>query len=604
MMGTKDPEAKLFYQFSLEERVPENHLLRRVAQTVDLSFVRRLTARFYSHTGQPSIDPIVIFKMALLSYLYGITSERRLIEEIRLNLAYLWFIGYDLDERVPDHSVLSKARRRFGPTVYLAFFKEVVKQCEQAGLIRGDKLFADSTLVQANASYDSVGSRALVRQLTDIPDHVERLWADNPEPSPEASPDPIPDPIPDPSASSRLAVVPSSPVAPAADESSRPSEPSEPPETAAEPTTTPAESIETPAPQPAEPSSPSALEPVGPAEPSPNPVPDAPQGPRLPVPALHLAGPLDPPNKVTLPVNARVVSRVDPEAELVSRARVPVDLYYKVHAAVDAGRARIVTAVEVTGGAISEDKLLKRLVSEHEGNVGCLVKEVGADTKYGTVENYRYLEQRGIKPSIPMPEKHPRTLPTEAFVYDLKRDRYLCPNGQVLTRQGVVSTEAGLPITIYQAKPERCTDCPLKADCCPQAKCRSITAPQDGGVRARAAEHLGTCQAKQSIRRRQAWIETIFGDGKERRGLRRARGRGLDPMRVQALMTAIAQNVRQLALSKTTRPETGTGALEKPSQAPFFLSWPRLRLAPATLDHNPSLTQDPTRVRQQSRDRG
>src|SRR5512141_486765 len=223
MMGKKDPEAKLFYQFSLEERVPEDHLVRRVLAAVDFTFVRRLTERFYSHTGQPSIDPVVIFKMALLSYLYGITSERRLIEEIRLNLAYLWFIGYDLDESVPDHSVLSKARKRYGPTLYVAFFKEIVRQCEQAGLIRGDKLFADSTLVQANASLDSVGSRALVRQLADVPDHVERLWADNPDPSPEAAspgtiPDASPGTIPDATASRDLAVVPSSPAAPAANE--------------------------------------------------------------------------------------------------------------------------------------------------------------------------------------------------------------------------------------------------------------------------------------------------------------------------------------------------------------------------------------------------
>src|SRR5512141_1419632 len=104
MMGRKGSVGKLFYQFSLEERVPEDHLLRRVASAVDFSFGRRLTARFDSYAGQPSIDPVVIFKMALLSFLYGITSERRLVEEIKLNLAYLWFIGYALDDSVPDHS--------------------------------------------------------------------------------------------------------------------------------------------------------------------------------------------------------------------------------------------------------------------------------------------------------------------------------------------------------------------------------------------------------------------------------------------------------------------------------------------------------------------
>src|SRR5438067_4003266 len=91
MLGRKEFAPKLFYEFSLQERVPPDHLLRRVAAAVDFSFVRRLTARFYSYTGQPGVDPVVLFKLSLLGYLYGITSERRLAEEARLNLAFLWF---------------------------------------------------------------------------------------------------------------------------------------------------------------------------------------------------------------------------------------------------------------------------------------------------------------------------------------------------------------------------------------------------------------------------------------------------------------------------------------------------------------------------------
>src|SRR3954463_8355025 len=126
MMGEKALAGKLFYQVSLEEWVPPGDLARRIADVVDFGVARRLTARFYSHTGQPGIDPVVLFKMALLGYLYGITSERRLAEELRLHLAFMWFVGYDLDERTPDHSVLSKARRRFGVTVYQAFFTEII----------------------------------------------------------------------------------------------------------------------------------------------------------------------------------------------------------------------------------------------------------------------------------------------------------------------------------------------------------------------------------------------------------------------------------------------------------------------------------------------
>src|SRR6266542_4118765 len=188
MMGRKAPSSKQFYRFSLEERIPPEHLLRRVAQAVDFAFVRRLTARFDSRTGQPSVDPVVLFKMALLGYLYGVASERRLAEEIRLNLAYMWFLGYDLDEAPPDHSVLSKARRRFGPTVYQAFFTEIVRQCERAGLVRGDKLDVDSTLVAADACLDSVGSRTLLAQLPEVGAYVARLWQENPDPTPDGGP--------------------------------------------------------------------------------------------------------------------------------------------------------------------------------------------------------------------------------------------------------------------------------------------------------------------------------------------------------------------------------------------------------------------------------
>lgn len=179
VMGRKSFQGKWFYDFSLESRVPEGHLLRAVSAVVDFSFVRELVGQTYSHTGTPSVDPVVVFKMALLGYLYGIASERRLAEEIRLNLAYLWFLGYDIDELPPDHSILSKARVRFGPDVYRQFFFEIVRRCREAGLIQGDCLYMDASFIRANASLDSLVSRPLYRQLPDVAEHVERLWAEN-----------------------------------------------------------------------------------------------------------------------------------------------------------------------------------------------------------------------------------------------------------------------------------------------------------------------------------------------------------------------------------------------------------------------------------------
>jgi transposase len=188
VLGHKTFAPKMGRQVNLDERVPHEHRLRRIAEVVGFSFVRRLTARFYSPTGQPGIDPEVLFKMALVGYLYGITSARRLAEELRLHLAFMWCVGYDLDERTPDHSVLSKARRRFGVTVYQAFFAEIVRQCERAGLIDGRMLYLDSTLIKANAALGSRASRVLVAQLAPVDEHVAALWRDNPNPAehPEA----------------------------------------------------------------------------------------------------------------------------------------------------------------------------------------------------------------------------------------------------------------------------------------------------------------------------------------------------------------------------------------------------------------------------------
>src|SRR6266545_4883892 len=181
MMGLKAIEPKLYYSFSLDAKVPRNHLVRRLVAAVDFEFVRGLVKQRYSHIGQPSVDPVVFFKLWLLGYLFNITSERRLCEEADLNLAWRWFLGYELDEEIPDHSVLSKARRRFGTRAYEKFFVRIVQLCEKAGLIQGNVLFVDSTLVQANASSQGLRSRSLLQQLPQSEQFVKHLWEANDE---------------------------------------------------------------------------------------------------------------------------------------------------------------------------------------------------------------------------------------------------------------------------------------------------------------------------------------------------------------------------------------------------------------------------------------
>ncbi len=187
-MGSKAVEPKLYLSFSLDAAVPEKHVVRRLAAAVDFGFVGSLVGKYYSHTGQPSVDPVVLFKLWLLGYLFNIRSERRLCEEAALNLAWRWFLGYELDEPLPDHSVLTKARRRFGTRVYELFFRRIVQLCEERGLVQGDVLFIDSTLSDANAARDTLRSRALAGpRLPEPAQFVKDLFAVNePLPEPEA----------------------------------------------------------------------------------------------------------------------------------------------------------------------------------------------------------------------------------------------------------------------------------------------------------------------------------------------------------------------------------------------------------------------------------
>lgn len=188
-MGQLEFQSKLYYQLSLDRLVPRDHLLRRIAEGVDFSFVRPLCRPYYSHTGQPSVDPIVIFKMLLIGYLYGITSERRLADEVGLHLGYRWFLGYDFDVATPDHSVLSKARARLGSEVFEEFFRQSIELCRQAGLLGEGPVYVDSTLIRAGASVDSLKRREdLVQPPLSVTEYLRRLDEENDPPAEDESP--------------------------------------------------------------------------------------------------------------------------------------------------------------------------------------------------------------------------------------------------------------------------------------------------------------------------------------------------------------------------------------------------------------------------------
>ena len=147
-------QAKLFYEFDLDNRVPSDHLLRKIGSVLDLKDLRRRLKPFYSHTGRPSIDPELMIRMLLIGYCYGIRSERRLCEEVSLNLAYRWFCRLGLEDEVPDHSTFSKNRHgRFRESdIFRHLFEAVVRRCMEARLVGGEGFAVDASVIEADAS--------------------------------------------------------------------------------------------------------------------------------------------------------------------------------------------------------------------------------------------------------------------------------------------------------------------------------------------------------------------------------------------------------------------------------------------------------------------
>jgi len=158
LLGEKRRDEPMFYYVKLDDMIPEDHLLRLIHRYVDFSFIRSKVKHLYSHTGRPSIDPELLLRMLLIGYLYGITSERRLCEEVRMHIGYRWFVGLSLEERVPDHSTFSKNRHeRFAENdVFQNIFDEIVSQCLQHGLVGGRHLTVDATHIRADASFKSM----------------------------------------------------------------------------------------------------------------------------------------------------------------------------------------------------------------------------------------------------------------------------------------------------------------------------------------------------------------------------------------------------------------------------------------------------------------
>jgi transposase len=190
MMGQHARSEALFYYFRLEDQVPENHLLRLIEKHISFAFVRERLKDSYSETGRPSIDPELLLRILLLGYLYGITSERKLVEELRMHLAWRWFTGLGFDQEIPHHSTFSKNRHgRFQESkLFEQLFEEIVARCLEAGLVQGDNLSVDGSFVEANAAKESRIPREQLAEAAQVKRSVRQYLVDLAEQNPVEEP--------------------------------------------------------------------------------------------------------------------------------------------------------------------------------------------------------------------------------------------------------------------------------------------------------------------------------------------------------------------------------------------------------------------------------
>jgi transposase len=470
MLGQKEKSFKTHTAICLDDLVPQNNFYRQVEAKLALSFVRALVQASYAKTlGRPSIDPVVFFKLQLIMFLEGIRSERQLMETVNLNLAHRWYIGYDLDEAVPDHSTLSKIRQRYGLEVFQRFFETIVERCVEAGLVWGKELYFDSTRVQANADVDGLMPRFAWKAKQYLADLFEQDGERG-----------------------------TSPIIPAV------------------------EAQTTPGP----------IDPRG--------LVDKYNGERL-------LGPQAFEYERTTDV---LVSPTDPDATPSQHAGEKHSrLAYHDHYVVDGGKARIILGVLVTPSSIMDNTPMLGLARWVRFRWHLQPTIAVGDSKFGTIPTIAGLDHDGIRPYLPLHHTRPNTAlyATDDFRYDPQRDVYVCPQGHDLP---LAKRRLATLHFIYQADPQLCNQCPVKAQCTTSTKGRQVLRSFFQPALDRVTAYRQTEAYKKAMRKRQVWIEPLFGEAKQFHGLRRFRLRGLLKVNIEALLTASGQNIKRLLAGK------------------------------------------------------
>ncbi len=505
MMGTKQRNVVPLSHMSLEDLVPQDHFYRHLDEKLDLSFVYEFVQERYAKAGRPSIDPMVFFKLQLVMFFDGTRSERQLMEQAADRLSVRWYLGYNLDESLPEHSSLTRIRTRYGVEVFRRFFEAIVDQCQQAGLVWGKELYADATKVQANAAVSSLKPRFAVEA------HLNTLFAAKEgyeQKANDALQGTLPGASTHPLPGGEGAAVnhPPSPEEQKAGVVPRQLPSTLSPEVREELVEVNSQRHDW-------------IEQVG-----------------------------EPNRGITRGNYQRIadwqVSTTDPDATLM-QAKGGARLGYHTHYVVDGGKARIILQALVTPSEVMENQPVLDLLWRARARWKLHPGQFTGDTTYGTAENIVALEEQHIRAYVPLPDFDQRTdfFGQRDFRYDVERDVYVCPNQAELRLLPSGCTDQYLQ---YRAKASVCNSCPLKAKCTTSKTGRRLSRHVAEEYLEKVRSYHATEPYKKAMRKRSVWVEPLFAEGKDWHGMRRYRLRRLWRVNCEALVRATGQNLKRL----------------------------------------------------------
>src|SRR5215470_17064053 len=425
MMGRqRRDQGRLFYEFRLEDRIPENHLLRRmnVLVTVALADLHKELEPHYSDIGRPSIDPELMIRMLMVGYCYGIRSERKLCQEVELHLAYRWFCNLDLEDKVPHHSTFSENRLgRFRESDLLRhIFERVVSAAMAMGLVKGEGFAVDASVLEANTS----------RYHGKAPDELD--WTDKQRQTRAVA--------------EYLAAL---------DETAEPNPDRKPP---------------------------------------------------------------------------KVISASDPSSAWTAKANKRVQFGYGLNYLIDIDEAVIVDVEATPARTYDEVEATKTMIDRTEQCFDLKQKRLAADTAYGTGKFLAFVIDAGITPHIPVWDRSTRddgTFSRADFVWNKRKNVYVCPAGKTLTSTGHASTDHTIR---YNALVADCRACSLKPKCCPNMPSRRILRDVNEDARDLARRKMKTKAFLRSRDQRKR-VEMRFAHLKTHHGFERMRLRGLSGAR-------------------------------------------------------------------------